>query len=96
MVISNPRTPLPRCQGLTLDRAKVSLRNMFAEGQAYVALSRVRGMDGLEILGATKGCVKVRGPRGAAVPAGTGCGVCRHGNPFDRDHGHDSKCQHDS
>jgi hypothetical protein len=37
--------PLPHCilrlQGLTLDLCRVSLRGMFAEGQAYVALRLV-------------------------------------------------------
>ncbi|CAM6122355.1 unnamed protein product [Calypogeia fissa] len=39
-----------KCQGMTLDYAKVSLSHVFAEGQTYVALSRVRSMDGLQIL----------------------------------------------
>ncbi|KAK9836342.1 hypothetical protein WJX81_007050 [Elliptochloris bilobata] len=47
-----------KCQGLTLDLARVSLRGMFAEGQAYVALSRARSMEGLQVLDHAPGCVK--------------------------------------
>ncbi|KAA6419235.1 MAG: DNA repair and recombination PIF1 [Trebouxia sp. A1-2] len=48
-----------KCQGLTLDLAKVSLKGVFAEGQAYVALSRVRSLEGLQILDCSPNCVKV-------------------------------------
>jgi hypothetical protein len=37
---------------------QVSLRNMFAVGQAYVALSRARSMSGLHITGADANCIK--------------------------------------
>jgi hypothetical protein len=39
-----------KSQGLTLDYAAVSIRRAFATGQAYVALSRCRKSEGLQIM----------------------------------------------
>ena len=36
-------------QGMTLSKVSVDLRNCFAPGQAYVALSRARSLGGLNI-----------------------------------------------
>ncbi|KAG0557291.1 hypothetical protein KC19_11G117400 [Ceratodon purpureus] len=49
-----------KCQGLTLDYVIVNLKYIFAEGQVYVALSRARSLDGLQIIGnASRSYVKV-------------------------------------
>ena len=40
-----------KSQGMTLDAARIDLRKAFAEGMGYVALSRVRSLDRLYLIG---------------------------------------------
>ena len=47
-----------KCQGTTLDYAIVDMSSIFAPGQAYVALSRVRKVSGLSISGLNFSCIK--------------------------------------
>ena len=49
-------TTVHKSQGLTIDRAQIDIRDPFfgAPGMAYVALSRVRALEGLTIIGDPK------------------------------------------
>lgn len=40
-----------KSQGMTLDAARINLKNVFEPGMGYVALSRVKSLDSLSILG---------------------------------------------
>jgi ATP-dependent DNA helicase PIF1 len=47
-----------KSQGCTLDYAEVDLSNVFAYGQIYVALSRVKNKEGLKIIDIDYNCIK--------------------------------------
>lgn len=47
-----------KSQGMSVDTAAVSLRNVFEYGQTYVALSRVRSLRGLQLTGFSPQCVR--------------------------------------
>lgn len=48
-----------KSQGMSLDAAVIDLRRAFVEGQGYVALSRVRTLKGLSLLGWNKKALEV-------------------------------------
>ncbi len=48
-----------KSQGMTLDAARIDLRRAFVEGMGYVALSRVRSLDGLSLVGINQMALKI-------------------------------------
>lgn len=40
-----------KCQGMTLEKCQLDLSRCFGYGMAYVALSRCKSLEGLEIIG---------------------------------------------
>lgn len=47
-----------KAQGMSLDRAVVDLRGVFEAGQAYVAISRLRSLEGMMLVGFTSSCIR--------------------------------------
>lgn len=48
-----------KCQGMTLDRVEIDLSRSFEYGMVYVALSRVKSLDGLRLIGFDASRIKV-------------------------------------
>lgn len=52
-------TTIHKSQGATLDKIWVDLRSLWEPGQAYVALSRLRSADGLNLIGWSPSSIKI-------------------------------------
>lgn len=48
-----------KSQGMTLDGARIDLRKAFVEGMGYVALSRVKRLDSLQLIGINRMALRV-------------------------------------
>lgn len=48
-----------KSQGMTLDAARIDLRRAFVEGMGYVALSRVKSLDGLSLIGINRMALRI-------------------------------------
>lgn len=48
-----------KSQGMTLDAARIDLRKAFVEGMGYVALSRVKRLDSLSLMGINRMALKI-------------------------------------
>lgn len=57
-----------KSQGMTLDAARIDLRKAFVEGMGYVALSRVKRLDALTLLGINQMALRVS-PDALAIDA---------------------------
>ena len=52
-----------KCQGLSLDTAIIDLsQEVFGDGMAYVALSRVHTLSGLHLITLDPGCIRANNP----------------------------------